>query len=373
VSVALFSQCSLVRNLADFPFPKTCSDDEESLIEERIVRALDMIDPQWHGQYFSFSFPESRDGLFWAECRLVPLGSCVPGKKHCGVFVTEDQSIGVTVNGIDHICLTAVSSGLQLAESWERVNSLDDALVDVADYAFDRELGYLTSSLAHVGTGLKVSVVLHLPGLAMSDGLASVFQAARDHHHAFSGLEAFSRARRSSEGAGTGDGDEPEARIFWGDFLYYGLSETNYTEGQEPASDLYVLANRITLGRSEEEILFHLRHEANSIIALERAARERLLKADERLVRDRVARALGLSRSVQLLEVGEALSLLSAIRLGIETGLVEAYSLQMVDELYITCQDAHLKMRVGRECDERTLSVARADPFRARFGQDRKG
>jgi protein arginine kinase len=135
----------------------------------------------------------------------------------------------------------------------------------------------------------------------------------------------------------------------------------------DAVGDLYQVSNQSTLGRSEEEILYHLRHMALDILREERAAREVIMEEGSRSLEDRVWRAQGIAHQVRLLEFGEAMGLLSSLRLGLSTGMLERYSLRQLNELLVATQKAHIEMKQGQECDDRTLSMERADLFRARL------
>ncbi|HOT51624.1 MAG TPA: hypothetical protein PLI07_11625, partial [Candidatus Hydrogenedentes bacterium] len=180
--VVVWSQCNLMRNLAGFFFPAACSREEIRAVEERIVTALDSMGTPDAGVYFPLERLERLDTLFLAERRLIPF-DLAHGTAQGGVYLAQDLSHAIAVNGTDHLCLTALAGGLELDGLWSRLNTLDDGLADCVDYAFDKHRGYLTSSLSHVGTGLKVSVLLHLPGLVAANAMTGLVQVARQRRH----------------------------------------------------------------------------------------------------------------------------------------------------------------------------------------------
>src|SRR5690606_5752166 len=136
---------------------------------------------------------------------------------------------------------------------------------------------------------------------------------------------------------------------------------------KDARGDLYLLQNRRTLGRSEDEVVYHMKHAAADLVAQEKAARDSLMAENPRALEDRVGRALGVARGARLLEYGEALALLSSLRLGLALDLASGYSLQQINQLLVASQRAHIEIKQGRECDDYTLSIERADLFRARF------
>ena len=373
-AIGLFSQCSLMRNLAGFAFPETFSEDEERAVEERILGVLENLGMLTSGQYYSLSGIDPREAYLLAERRLAPF-DLLSGRLHAGVYVAEDQSLSIAVNGANHLCLTAIGPGLQFQELHNRINLLDDTLAGMLDYAFDKKFGFLTRSIAHVGTGLKASVMLHLPALVMENGLPPLLQTLRQRRHVLNGQKS-TLAVPPARGPVAAETDRRLALIHHqpslAEALYYDLSGILYGDINDSQGDLFLLANQNTLGAPEEEMLFHLRHSAGEIIGRETSTRKNLMDREHRRLEDRVARALGVARSARLLGFSEALSLLSSIRLGIDTGMLKGYSLQRLTELVFAAQSAHLKIRADHETNEWTLSIQRADLFRARFCQERK-
>jgi len=371
---AVCCQCSLLRNLSDFPFPPTCSEDEKRSVEERVLGVLDNQNLLATGQYCSMANLTRREAHVLAERRLIPF-EVARSKAHGGAYISDDQCAGIAVNGSDHLCLTMLGSGLQLQEVWTRLNLLDDDLAGALDYAFDERFGYLTTSLAHVGTGLKASVILHLPALAMSNALSGLVQMTRQRRQAIHGLKPTlfvpAASTPPAPRANAPISEDRAARTSEaGEAFYMDLTGALYGDVNEAQGDLHILTNLSTLGTSEQEILFHLRHTATDIIAQEKAAREALVSKERRRIEDRVARALGIARNARLLGFTEAVSLLSSLRLGLDTRLLSGFSLSHLNELLLASQSAHLKAKTGRDCDEWTLSVERADLFRARFAPE---
>jgi protein arginine kinase len=368
-SVAVWCQCSLVRNLADFAFPETCSGEDKTSVEQRVLSALRELNLCEEGRYYPLSDLSRAEVLCLAECRLIPYELTLNG-SHGGVYVTEDRSTSIAVNGADHLCITALASGCQVQEVWSRLTVLDDRLAGKLDYAFDKRLGFLTTSLGHAGTGLKESVVLHLPALVMLNGMANLVQAARQRRQAIHGFKSVVSPVAAPLAPGTSPGEgsgENALASNTGDGFYMDLTGALYGDVAEAEGDLFMLTNLATLGVSEEEILFHLRHAASDIIAQERAARESLLMRESKRLEDRVWRAVGIAQNARVIGFTESVGLWSSLRLGIETGLLSEHSLRELDELLFASQGGHTRMRSGRDCDEWMLGIERADLLRARF------
>lgn len=325
--LVVMSRCRLFRNLADFPFPNQCTLDEKRVVEERITGCLDSMNLLATGQYYSLGDLDVREKRFLIERRLVN-PTLLNSEGPCGVYIADDQSLSITINDADHLTVTGLASGLQPQEVWSRINLIDDTLAGALDFAFSDRLGYLTTSIAHVGTGFKAGALLHLPGLAIANLLGATAEDVATKRHV---LE-------------------------------------NYPDpGRPAAGDLFVLTNTSTLGRSEEETVFHLKHLAGELIEKEKETREQVRSEAPLQLEDRVGRALGIARNARLLASNEADSLLSSLRLGVSSGLLDQFSLQQINDVFIASQNAHIEMKCGHSCDEFQLSAERADLFRARF------
>jgi protein arginine kinase len=327
--VVVSSHICLVRNLMEFPFPGRFTQEESREVEQRIVHALESLGLLDFGQYFAVGDLSISEMRVLAERQLSPR-DLTQGTHARGVYVANDQSLSVVVNGTDHLSLHGLGAGLQLDEVWHRVDQLDDGLLEELDTAFDERLGFLTSSLGQTGTGLKASVVLHVPVLlASGDPLAREWATAEHYAGLFGQRYIVERA--------------------------FG-----------PQSDYYRFTNWSSLGQNEEEILFHIHHVATELAGRELELREAMRGDAPRRLEDRVNRARGVARNARLLDYGEAVTVLSSLRLGAAMGLIED-SVHRIDELLITSQNAHLQLQAGRDCDEVTLNSARADLFRSRF------
>lgn len=367
--VVVFSQCSLSRNLADFPFPVRCHEDELRMVEDRIVSVLDSLNLLAGGAYHQLNALSAMEQRFLWERRLIS-EELVLSQGPRGVFVGNDQGLAIMVNGLDHLHIRVLAGGQALNELWNRLTLLDDTLGAALDYAFSDRLGYLTALLENLGTALKVRMLLHLPGLAATDGLAPFLeQAARQQlllckvragnlSVTASTLSASRRLKTSTISTKSGMDQS----------LYLSADSGLYGQRTDSLGDLYLLTSQGTLGESEEEILFNVRHTASEIVQAERAAREALYGNSRRALRDRVGRALGVGGGAYYLDFEEAVAVLSTIRMGIGAGVVEDHSLPEVNRLLLQAQRGHLEASQGSPCDAMALNAARADLFRARFG-----
>ncbi len=367
-SVVLATQCTLVRNLADFPFPHRCSDEDRHAVETRVVATLDSLNLLSSGRYYSLQELSGKEQRFLAERRLITQDMLGAKGAH-GVYVGEDQSLSLMVNGEDHLCIRAIRAGVQPQEAWAQVNLLDDTLAGTLDFAYDERLGFLSAALAHVGTGLKISAVLHLPALSISNRLGEAASIASAQHMVLAGMKTSGANRRLS--AAQSGGARARAIAEYEDTsaqsLFTDVDGAIAGPLNESAGDLFFIVNQSTLGFSEEEIAFQARQAAADIAELEKTAREELLRDIPRGIEDQAGRARGIAGGARLLSFPEALSLLGGIRFGCNMGIIRDVSILTLNELLLSAQGAHLELARGHDGDALTLSMERADLFRRAF------
>lgn len=254
-----------------------------------------------------------------------------------GVAISlPDESLSVMVNEEDHLRLQVLRSGLELTSAFQHIDAVDDLLEGSCgeskkslNYAFSPRFGFVTACPTNVGTGIRVSVMLHLPALKLAGEMDKVRRATRDMALAVRG--------------------------------YYG-------EGSDAAGEFFQVSNQTTLGRTEREILEEFEQDIiPSLVRYERESRRHLLEKRRRVLEDKVFRALGALRHARLLTPEEALTLLSDVRLGIVTGLIRDVSEQDVNQLILLTQPAHLQRVLGREMEQGERREARADMVRERL------
>jgi protein arginine kinase len=236
------------------------------------------------------------------------------------------------VNEEDHLRLQVLRSGLQLEEAWDEITRIDDQLESKLDWAFHPRFGYLTACPTNVGTGIRVSVMLHLPALKLTGEIEKVFRAAKDMRLAVRGL---------------------------------------YGEGTEATGDFYQISNQTTLGKTEDDIINDFKHLViPKIIDYEQHARKTL--ANERTVAldDKVCRALGTLRSARLIASEETLLLLSHLRMGINLGRIKDLDVKTINELFLLTQPAHLQKIQGKKMEGDARRAARAQYIRQRLNGD---
>jgi len=369
---AVFSVCTLSRNLADMPFTARCSEAERAEVEERVLRALDSLNILAGGTYFSLPGLTPCEVRLLAERKLITRELAVAQGPR-GVYVSEDQTCAVMVNGADHLTLRATVAGLQPQEAWSRLNLLDDTLAGVLDFAFDEDRGYATADFDGLGTGLRAAVLLHLPSRAQGRGNPAPAPGTEmDARVEVHGVRAGGRdlTRQAATERSSAEPGQP-----WDMATQFMAEQAHYSDLNGPVAcppgetlgDLYLVSHRGGLGVSEQETVYRVRKAAESIVRGERATRETMARESRWYLEDRVGRARGLSAGVHLLTYSEALAILSSIRLGVSMDLVPGHGVQEMNEMLLACQGAHLEMARGRRLDMFELSRERAELFRARF------
>ncbi len=245
------------------------------------------------------------------------------------VAIGADETFAIMVNEEDHMRIQVLRSGMQLAEAFDQIERIDDVLEERLDYAYSRRFGYLTACPTNVGTGIRVSVMLHLPALKLTGEIEKVRRAARDMHLAVRGL---------------------------------------FGEGSEALGDLYQVSNQTTLGKSEPELLADFEHTVvPQIIAYEQQARQALVRQRPDALDDKVHRAWALLTHARVMGTEEVLSLLSHLRLGVNLGRIENVDIRTINELFLLTQPAHLQRLTGVEMDPAARRVARAKLIRQRL------
>ncbi len=361
--LVILSNCNLGRNLSDFPFPKRCTEEERLAIESRIIRVLDQLNLLASGDYFKLSNLSSSETRLLAERQLIPPALMVPQPGQ-GVYISRDQSLSIIVNDEDHFCIRVLASGLQLHEAWARANLIDDTLGGVLDFSFSDHLGFLTQNLAHLGTALRCTVLLHLPGYAHKNLLPELRELAEHHDLTFSGVGIGPLTSSGQVGV------ETSSRPLYGQGLYSNMDGFAPRAPHESEGDLFQLSNRSTLGQTEEEYIFQLKLCAGEFITREEAIRKRMREEESELLFDRVERARALALRARLIPFDESMALLSSLRLGVSLGLISDVSLAALNGSLIQCQDAHVethRLHSDEAVGELDLKRFRAAVLKAQF------
>lgn len=237
------------------------------------------------------------------------------------VHFSQSDPLSVMINEEDHFRIQSLLSGLRIRESWEIVDELDEELGQELSYAFHHEFGFLTSCPTNVGSGLRASVFMHLPGLVLTKEIGKVLQGLTQVGLTFRGL---------------------------------------YGEGSEVVGNFFQISNQTTLGKSEEDLIDHLDKIVRQVIQYEIQARQVLLRDAQGVTEDKIWRAYGLLRYARSLSFEELMNLLSGVRLGLSLKLLPALRVYTLNKMMIFTQSAHLEQAVGRDLESEERDSHRA-------------
>lgn len=359
---ALWVECTLSRNLAEYPFPFRAHEEEARAVEERVLKALDQVGLAANGTYYSFEELSYAEQRMLVERRLAT-EELVAGRGPRGVFVSADQATSVMINGLDHICLRALASGYQAETAWRTLNGLDDQLGRILDYAFSDRLGYLSSVLDNVGTGLRVRGLFHLPACHQADEIKSLSRAATGGL-LLCGICSGAAVQRVAAAGTPGAEAETWAR----DSLHADIEGAILGGSRGTLGDLYLLGTHGTLGKSEAEMTFSFQSAASEIVTAEEAARARLFSQNRVALEDRIGRALGMARGARLMGFEEGVQVLSALRFGAVSHCLVTTGVERLNELLLGSQAAHIAVSNRDAAGALRMSQVRAELFRGAFG-----
>ena len=323
--VTLSSRVRLARNLRGVPFPDKASSETREEVRRRVMEAsLGELPIQ---KVLAECTPLFRQQLF--EDHLISR-NLLEKRPQSAVCMNEARTRAVMINEEDHVRIQALKTGLALSEAWADANALDDALEQRLDYSFSSSLGYLTSCPSNVGTGMRASVLMHLPALVLMNEMEPIMN----------GLGKIGLTVRGR----------------WG-------------EGTAALGHMFQVSNQLTLGLAETRIVADLEEIVKEIAGHEQNARERLKRERTRFAEDLAARAEGILTSARLMTTQEALERLSELRLGIALGLTKKFDMPTVDRLLLDVQPAHLQAAVGRSMTGEERDLERATRLRSELGQ----
>lgn len=329
--IVMSSRIRLARNLASFPFPNRASDQVRGEVEDLLHRQSAQRPGGKTLHYLRVDQLEPLDRQFLVERQLISR-ELSEGSGPRGVALSESENISLMINEEDHLRLQVLRSGFDLRECWSDIDAIDDAIESEVSYAFSEKFGYLTACPTNVGTGIRVSVLLHLPALVLTKEIQKAFQALQKIGLAVRGL---------------------------------------YGEGSQAMGDFYQVSNQSTLGKSEEEIMNDVQDVIPHILGYERRVRNALVKENRRGLHDQVSRAYGNLMHAQTISSEETMHLLSSVRLGINLELIDDISMASVNELFIHTQPAHLQKLRHERLESAERNVVRASYIREQLGMDR--
>lgn len=310
--IVLSTRVRLARNLQGYPYVSRASHGEREIVFRTVSRAVDRSSLRREAVYLRMTELSERARQVLLERRLISSEIAgLQGGPDGGVAVALSpiDPVSILINEEDHLRLQCLMGGLRVTEAWNRVDRLDEELGRALSLAYHHEFGYLTSCPTNVGTGLRASALLHLPGLVLTKEISRALQGIAQVGLTFRGL---------------------------------------YGEGSDVVGNFFQISNQTTLGQSEEDLVDHLTRIVSTVIEKERQARQVLMRDAGPVTEDKIWRAYGLLRYARSLEYEELMNLLSGVRLGVSLQLLPLPGVDPLNRVMIHSQAAHLDEAAGR-------------------------
>ncbi len=325
--IVISSRIRLARNIAKAPFPHWADKKQSSQTLKVIEDAVSAADYLKNATVFKLADLDSIDKQFLVERHLMSLEHAQKSDSKA-VVIDDDEILSLMINEEDHLRCQVMQSGFNLFEAWNIISKIDDALAKSLNFAFSGELGYLTACPTNVGTGMRGSVMLHLPALVITRQIDRVLAAI---------------AKLS--------------------FTTRGL----YGEGTQASGNFFQISNQVSLGHNEDEIISNINGLIKQIIAQENQARELMLSRNKDILEDRVQRSFGVLKSARIISSQETTELLSIMRLGCDLGMIKDIDRRSINELFIITQPAHLQKLEGKKLSAQERDVKRAEIIRSKL------
>jgi len=327
VPIILMTRIRLARNLSGHNFPNHSEVEKSAEVFELCRKAIESAPEMGSPTTVRMEDLSTMEKKILVERHLVS-PELIESTAGSGVVINGDQSCAVMINEEDHLRIQSMLTGFHLDKVWSTIDALDDSLEKKLDFAYSEELGFLTACPSNVGTGLRASVMMHLPGLVISKNMEKVIRAVNQ----------------------------------------IGLVVRGWMgEGSDASGSVFQISNQQTLGESEEAILKRLGNVLKTVRVQEENARSRILQTDQNRILDRIGRAYGILRNGHLLSSGEGMSLLSLIRLGADFGMFPKDTRCLVDRLFIESQPAHVQYLAESEIESAARDSLRASFMRKNF------
>lgn len=330
--IVLSSRIRLARNISDYKLPILYSSEEAKEIVNIVKKSVE-----------KHTIPNLGNFELIVMDELQPLHKRVLVEKHLispqladnstfgACLLSENEEVSIMINEEDHIRIQCLFPAFQIGEALEMANAIDDLIESDVDYAFDEKIGYLTSCPTNVGTGMRASVMMHLPGLILTRQMNKIIPAINQLGLVVRGI---------------------------------------YGEGSEALGNLFQISNQITLGKSEEDIVADLTGIVRQLIEQERSSREALIRTSKVQLEDRIFRSYGVLTNARVIETKEAASCLSDVRLGVDMGLIQNVPKSVLNELMILTQPGFLQQYAGGPLRPNERDIRRASIIRERLNKE---
>lgn len=324
--IVISSRVRLARNIEKITLPQRIDEEDGLKVVDLVENAVQKDEED---KYKLFNIKDLNDiekNLFVENHLISP--DLLKRPNISSFLLREDEKVTVMINEEDHIRIQSLFSGLNLDESFKICNKVDDLIEDSLDYSFDEKFGYITSCPTNTGTGLRASVMVHLPCLVLTGNINGVLQAVNQLGLAVRGL---------------------------------------YGEGSGSLGNIFQISNQITLGETEEDIISKLKGIVTQMISRERQSRKLLLNSKRIEIEDKIYRSLGILQNARILSSKESMSLLSDVRMGVGMGILENIDINMIDNLTIEIQPANINKNYEEELDSTQRDIKRSEILREKL------
>ena len=327
--IVVSSRIRLARNLKNYPFPNKASLEQKKEIAQKVKLALEESNSTLANSFSFISMEELSQiqAVSLVEKHLIS-PEFASDRKGRYLMLSKDESISIMINEEDHIRIQVLGSGLSLNECYDTANNLDTLLDNALGFAFNNKLGYLTQCPTNLGTGMRASLMLHVPAIEKNRSINRI---------------SGNLTKLGMELRGT------------------------FGEGSDAKGSLYQLSNQITLGLSEHNAIENLKNIASQLIEQEEKSLDEMAKSIE--TQDVIYRSLALLKSAKLMSNDEAMKLISNVRAGMFTGVIKNTDYAMLNRLNEQIQPATLMTAEGKELSPQQRDIKRAEILNREFGR----
>jgi len=325
--IVMSSRIRLARNLAKYPFSHWASKKEQQEILTAVKEAAVSSKKMKTSLCLDIGKMDPIDKQFLVERHLMSKEHSMDSESK-GLCISDREVISIMINEEDHLRMQVMKSGFDLRDAWQIINTLDDEMSDMLLYAYSPDFGYLTACPTNTGTGIRASVMLHLPSLVMTKQIGKV-------------LQAITKLSLTARGL--------------------------YGEGTEASGNFFQISNQVSLGHKEEDIVDNIERIIKQIIDHEQGARDVLVSQNKSVLEDRIWRAYGTLKSAYIITSGETIDLLSLVRLGVDMNLIKSVDRSLINELFIITQPAHLQKIENNKLNPNERDVKRAEILRKKL------
>ncbi|MCT4566517.1 MAG: protein arginine kinase [Maledivibacter sp.] len=327
--IIISSRIRLARNLEEFPFPVALTTEKSKEVIKKVSDSILQGNTILKNDFDLIGIDqiENNDKQVLIEKHLIS-PNLIEKPNKSAIMMNADESVSIMINEEDHIRIQCLFPGFQLEEAWNMANKIDDIIEENLKYAFAEDIGYLTSCPTNVGTGIRASVMIHLPALAMIGYMNRILQAISQIGFTVRGL---------------------------------------YGEGSQSQGNIFQISNQVTLGRTEEEIITTLIELTKQITNKEKDARATLIANNRIKLEDKICRSYGVLTNARIMNSKEALKLISDVRLGIDLGIIKDIDVKTINTLMVDIQGGILQKIYGKNLSTNERDIKRANLIRERL------